>query len=107
MPAPSAIELKRLREKRVNEYVAEIRRAVHDGEWSVALSVGEKLNAELRSIVIADDQPLPDGPVTALLEAAQTVLGAEFNSRRPHHPADEHFALLFDAVAAMCQGAES
>jgi len=93
-------EAKQIRERRVNEHLSEIRRAVHDGEWAVALSEGEKLNAELRAIVISDGHPLPSSPTTALLEAAKTVLGAEFNGQRPGHTADEHFTLLFDAVAA-------
>lgn len=38
-----AVELKRYREARVNEHVAEIRRAVHDGEWSVALQEATEL----------------------------------------------------------------
>lgn len=48
------VETKQFREKRVNEHVAEIRRAVHDGEWSVALQEATELVDRLSAIVKAD-----------------------------------------------------
>lgn len=48
------VETKRHREQRVNEHVAEIRRAVHDGEWSVALQEATELADRLSAIVAAD-----------------------------------------------------
>lgn len=37
------VEVKRHREKRVSEHLAEVRRAIHDGEWSVALQEATEL----------------------------------------------------------------
>lgn len=48
-------ELKQHREKRVHEHVAEIRRAVHDGEWSIALQEATELADRLSAIVAADE----------------------------------------------------
>ena len=50
----STATAKRIREDRVNEYLAEVRRAVHDGEWAVALSEVEMLGSELAAIVERD-----------------------------------------------------
>jgi len=47
-------ETKRLRELRVGEYLKEVKRAIHDGEWTVALSETEMLRAELEAIIDLD-----------------------------------------------------
>ena len=52
-------EAKQIRERRVNEHLSEVRRAVHDGEWAVALSEVESLSGELAAIVELDAAETP------------------------------------------------
>lgn len=45
---------KRLQEQRINVSLAEIKRAVHDGEWKVALKETSRLLEHLTEIVAID-----------------------------------------------------
>ena len=47
-------EAKQLRERRVNEHLSEVRRAIHDGEWDVAANEAQELSDELAAIVDLD-----------------------------------------------------
>lgn len=48
-------EAKQHREKRVNECLAEVRRAVHDGEWAVALQEATELADRLVPLAAGED----------------------------------------------------
>lgn len=65
-------EEKRIRERRISGHLKEVRRAVHDGEWPVALSETERLSAELAAIVDLDN-----GGTKYLLSAAPQQPGGE------------------------------
>lgn len=49
------IETKRYREKRVNECLTEVRRAIHDGEWPLALQGAAELVDRLVPLAKVND----------------------------------------------------